>query len=124
MRETCAKPGRKQSSFNRDCPTAHLPPPVHFRQHGTNPTTPRPRRYAEVLIDVEDDGPGIPAEIVWRVFEPFFTTKPVGEGTGLGLELTRRVVMEHGGDVHVRSEPGRTVFHVRLPAATASPALG
>ena len=72
----------------------------------------------EVLIDVEDDGPGIPADIVWRVFEPFFTTKPVGEGTGLGLELTRRVVMEHGGDVHVRSEPGRTVFHVRLPAAT------
>jgi len=74
----------------------------------------------EVLIDVEDDGPGIPADVVWRVFEPFFTTKPVGEGTGLGLELTRRVVMEHGGDVHVRSEPGRTVFHVRLPAAATS----
>jgi signal transduction histidine kinase len=70
----------------------------------------------EVLIDVEDDGHGIPEAIVWRVFEPFFTTKPVGEGTGLGLELVRRVVMEHGGDVHVESAPGRTVFQVRLPA--------
>ncbi|HSG91093.1 MAG TPA: ATP-binding protein, partial [Pseudomonadales bacterium] len=77
-------------------------------------------RATEVLVDVEDDGPGIPADIVWRVFEPFFTTKPVGEGTGLGLERTRRVVMDHGGDVHVRSEPGRTVFHVRLPASVPS----
>ena len=73
----------------------------------------------EVLIDVEDDGPGIPQAIVWRVFEPFFTTKPVGEGTGLGLELVRRVVMEHGGDVNVESAPGRTVFQVRLPAVDA-----
>jgi len=73
----------------------------------------------EVLVDVEDDGPGIPSDIVWRVFEPFFTTKPVGEGTGLGLELVRRVVIEHGGDVSVESAPGRTVFRVRLPSAGA-----
>ena len=74
---------------------------------------------SEVLVDVEDDGPGIPDDIVWRVFEPFFTTKPVGEGTGLGLELVRRVVLAHGGDVHVESAPGRTVFQVRLPVAAA-----
>ncbi len=70
----------------------------------------------EVFVDVEDDGPGIPPDIAGRVFEPFFTTKPVGEGTGLGLELVRRVVIEHGGDVTIDSAPGRTVFRVRLPA--------
>ncbi len=78
---------------------------------------------AEVLVDVEDDGPGIPPDIAWRVFEPFFTTKGVGEGTGLGLDLVRRVVLAHGGDVQVESAPGRTVFQVRLPvtAEVASP---
>lgn len=73
----------------------------------------------EVLVDVEDDGPGIPPDVVGRVFEPFFTTKPVGEGTGLGLELVRRVVIEHGGDVTIETAPGRTVFRIRLPAAGA-----
>jgi signal transduction histidine kinase len=83
----------------------------------------RTRAHANgVLIDVEDDGPGISPDLVWRVFEPFFTTKPVGEGTGLGLDLVRRVVMGHGGDVTVQSAPGRTVFQVRLPAAVASQA--
>jgi signal transduction histidine kinase len=78
----------------------------------------RTRAHAqEVLIEVEDDGAGIAPDLVWRVFEPFFTTKPVGEGTGLGLDLVRRVVMGHGGDVTVQSAPGRTVFQVRLPAA-------
>ena len=78
----------------------------------------RTRAHAhEVLVDVEDDGQGIPPDLVWRVFEPFFTTKPVGEGTGLGLDLVRRVVMGHGGDVTIQSAPGRTVFQVRLPAA-------
>jgi signal transduction histidine kinase len=72
---------------------------------------------SEVLVDVEDDGPGIPPDVVGRIFEPFFTTKPVGEGTGLGLELVRRVVIEHGGDVNIETAPGRTVFRVRLPAA-------
>jgi signal transduction histidine kinase len=70
----------------------------------------------EVLVDVEDDGAGIPPDLVWRVFEPFFTTKPVGEGTGLGLDLVRRVVMAHGGDVTIQSAPGRTIVQVRLPA--------
>jgi signal transduction histidine kinase len=69
-----------------------------------------------VRVDIADDGPGIPAELRERVFEPFFTTKAVGEGTGLGLDAARRIVVErHRGSIDVESEPGRTVFHVWLP---------
>jgi signal transduction histidine kinase len=69
-----------------------------------------------VVVDIGDDGPGIPAEIVRRIFDPFFTTKEVGSGTGLGLDVARRIVVErHGGSLSVDSEPGRTVFHVWLP---------
>jgi signal transduction histidine kinase len=50
-----------------------------------------------------------------RIFEPFFTTKAKGEGTGLGLGIARQIVAKHGGDMHCRSEPGRTMFEVRLP---------
>ncbi|MGO9488235.1 MAG: sensor histidine kinase [Solirubrobacteraceae bacterium] len=75
------------------------------------------RRDGEcVEIDVSDDGPGIPGEIRERVFDPFFTTKEVGRGTGLGLDTTRRIVVDrHRGSLTVDSEPGRTVFRVRLP---------
>jgi signal transduction histidine kinase len=73
-------------------------------------------------VDVEDDGPGIPEALRRRVFEPFFTTKGVGEGTGLGLDLVRRIVeARHGGAVSVESRPGRTVFTVRLPLSGAAP---
>ncbi len=73
-----------------------------------------------VLVDVGDTGPGIPPELQRRVFEPFFTTKPVGEGTGLGLDISYRIVVNrHGGDISVRSEPGDTHFLVRLPIAEA-----
>jgi signal transduction histidine kinase len=69
-----------------------------------------------VLVEIGDDGPGIPPEIRHRVFEPFFTTKPVGEGTGLGLDISYRIVVNgHGGDLSVTSEPGDTRFQVRLP---------
>ena len=69
-----------------------------------------------VRIEVCDTGPGVPAEIRSRVFEPFFTTKPVGQGTGLGLDISYRiVVLRHGGDLTVESEPGNTRFIVRLP---------
>ncbi len=68
-----------------------------------------------VLVEVEDDGPGIPPDAQARVFEPFFTTKDVGEGTGLGLDTVYRVVTAHGGAVDLHSEPGRTTFTVRLP---------
>ena len=67
-------------------------------------------------IDIIDDGPGIPAAIRDRVFEPFFTTKDVGEGTGLGLDTTRRIVTERlDGSIDFDTEPGRTAFHVWLP---------
>jgi signal transduction histidine kinase len=70
-----------------------------------------------VIVDIEDNGPGIPADVIGRVFEPFFTTKPPGAGTGLGLDLARRVVEAHHGELFVESEPGRTVFTVALPVA-------
>jgi signal transduction histidine kinase len=69
-----------------------------------------------VVVEVTDDGPGIPAEIRERIFDPFFSTKDVGKGVGLGLDLVRRTVERHDGEIEVASQPGRTVFRVRLPA--------
>ncbi len=74
-----------------------------------------------VLVEIGDNGPGIPEEIRTRIFEPFFTTKPVGEGTGLGLDVVYRIVQSHGGDIRVESVPGDTRFQVRIPAARVSP---
>ncbi|KUL42262.1 ATP-binding protein [Actinoplanes awajinensis] len=77
------------------------------------------RTYQEderVVVSVGDSGPGVPDEIKKRVFEPFFTTKPVGEGTGLGLDISYRIVVNgHGGDLSLQSAPGDTRFLVRLP---------
>jgi signal transduction histidine kinase len=68
------------------------------------------------VVRIIDNGGGIPREAQSRVFEAFFTTKPLGEGTGLGLDIVQRIVaQQHGGTVDVESEPGRTVFTVRLP---------
>ena len=75
------------------------------------------RSGGDVAVDVSDDGPGIPLQQQTRVFEPFFTTKPVGEGTGLGLDIVRRIVTGHRGDITLRSEPGETTFTVVLPPA-------
>lgn len=72
-----------------------------------------------VVVKVMDDGPGIPDEHRARVFDPFFTTKPVGSGTGLGLYFARRIVHLHQGDIDLKTQPGRTVFRVRLPIAGA-----
>jgi signal transduction histidine kinase len=70
------------------------------------------------VVEVADDGPGIPPDARERVFEPFFTTKGVGSGTGLGLDTARRIVEErHRGSLAFESEPGRTAFRVRLPLA-------
>jgi signal transduction histidine kinase len=67
-------------------------------------------------VEFGDTGPGVPAEIRERIFEPFFTTKPVGEGTGLGLDITWRIVVnKHHGDIVLESVPGDTRFRVRLP---------
>jgi signal transduction histidine kinase len=70
----------------------------------------------DIVVEIEDHGPGIPAELVSRIFDPFFTTKEPGQGTGLGLDIVRRIVVErHHGDISVESEPGATRFIVRLP---------
>jgi signal transduction histidine kinase len=69
-----------------------------------------------LLVEICDTGPGVPEELAGRIFEPFFTTKPVGEGTGLGLDISYRIVAQrHGGDLRVDSRPGDTRFQVRLP---------
>ena len=72
-------------------------------------------RGESILVRIADDGPGIPEDVRSRVFEPFFTTKPVGKGTGLGLDIARRIVERHNGDIGFNTQPGHTVFRVQLP---------
>jgi signal transduction histidine kinase len=83
----------------------------------------RVRTYRQddcVVVEIGDNGPGIPAEVQPRIFEPFFTTKAVGEGTGLGLDTVQRIVKKHRGSIQVHSKPGDTCFQVWLPLAQAS----
>ncbi|HEX7120651.1 MAG TPA: ATP-binding protein [Longimicrobiales bacterium] len=88
--------------------------------------TVRARRTAggdgpEILIDVEDNGPGIPADVRERLFEPFFTTKPVGEGTGLGLPIAKEIVEAHDGRLEVGdAAAGGAAFRIHLPARTGA----
>ena len=70
-----------------------------------------------MIVSIADSGPGVPADIADRVFEPFFTTRRAGEGTGLGLDIARRLARENGGEIEFTSRPGRTVFSVRLRRA-------
>ena len=72
-----------------------------------------------VVVQVADDGPGIPDAVLPRIFDPFFTTKPVGQGTGLGLDIVRRLLNRHNAAIEVDSRPGHTVFTVTLPTAAA-----
>jgi signal transduction histidine kinase len=91
---------------------------------GSGTLTLRTRRESDNMIRIEigDDGPGIPADIIERIFTPFFTTKAFGEGTGLGLDLARRIVVEkHHGDLRVQSKPGDTRFTVLLPLEAPAP---
>jgi signal transduction histidine kinase len=84
--------------------------------HGTLTLRSRTDGPDHIRIEVADDGPGIPAELQSRIFEPFFTTKDVGEGTGMGLDVAWRIVVQrHRGDLRVESRPGETRFIVRLP---------
>jgi len=75
------------------------------------------RHLDSVLVRVVDDGHGIPDSIKEQIFDPFFTTKPVGQGTGLGLDITRRLVWNNNGTIDVESRPGRTEFRVTLKTA-------
>jgi signal transduction histidine kinase len=77
------------------------------------------RQGSRVLVRVVDNGAGIPDEVRVRIFDPFFTTKPMGQGTGLGLDIARRLVQHNDGVVEVESQPGRTEFRVSLPIAGA-----
>ena len=75
------------------------------------------RDRQRVVVRIVDNGPGIPADIRERIFDPFFTTKPVGKGTGLGLDIVRRLVSHNDAEIEVESRPGRTEFRVSLPLA-------
>jgi signal transduction histidine kinase len=78
--------------------------------------TARDTERDQLLVEIGDTGPGVPPEIRDRIFEPFFTTKAVGQGTGLGLDISWRIVVNsHHGDLRVESAPGDTRFQVRLP---------
>ena len=69
-----------------------------------------------MIIEIEDNGPGIPKEIQTSIFDPFFTTKPLGEGTGLGLNISHNIIVKkHQGQIYVTSKPGKTCFTVKLP---------
>jgi signal transduction histidine kinase len=72
-----------------------------------------------IMVEIADNGPGIPPEVQPRIFEPFFTTKGVGKGTGLGLDISYRIIKQHNGTIEVQSRPGLTRFIVRLPVGTA-----
>jgi signal transduction histidine kinase len=78
------------------------------------------RQNGDVAVHVVDNGPGIPPEIRDRIFDPFFTTKDVGKGTGLGLDISRRIVQRHHGQIGFASGPGGTDFYVTLPAGRSS----
>jgi signal transduction histidine kinase len=82
------------------------------------------REGQRVTVRVVDNGIGIPAPIRDRIFDPFFTTKPVGQGTGLGLDIVRRLVRHNDGEISVESQPGRTEFRVVLPLAETDSAPG
>jgi signal transduction histidine kinase len=84
---------------------------------GGHVTVAASREMDRVVVRVIDDGNGIPPEIMSRIFDPFFTTKGVGAGTGLGLDIVRRILRHHDGEIDVESRPGHTEFRVMLPMA-------
>jgi len=73
-----------------------------------------------IEVSFTDSGTGIPPEIMEQIFDPFFTTKPAGEGSGLGLDISRQIIERHAGKIHVESIPQRTVFTISLPMKTES----
>jgi two-component system NtrC family sensor kinase len=92
--------------------------------HEGGTVTVRSRRNGDdtILIEVADQGTGIPQRIRDRIFDPFFTTKPPGEGTGLGLSISYGIVQDHGGRIDVQSEEGKgSTFTITLPVGKAEP---
>ena len=88
---------------------------------GTLRVSTRPDEHG-VVVEIADSGPGMPADVQAHAFEPFFTTKEVGSGTGLGLDISRRIVAgRHDGEITIDSRPGETVLRVRLPLRAAPP---
>jgi signal transduction histidine kinase len=73
-----------------------------------------------IAVRIIDNGPGIPPDVKTRIFDPFFTTKGVGKGTGLGLDIVRRLIVHNDASIEVESEPGRTEFRVVLQPADAA----
>lgn len=69
----------------------------------------------KAVVDIIDNGDGIPENVMNKIFDPFFTTKEVGKGTGMGLEITRRIILKHHGEINVKSKPGETIFSVCIP---------
>ena len=75
-----------------------------------------------VVVEIGDTGPGMSPQVLARAFEAFYTTKDVGKGTGLGLDIARRIVVErHGGTIGIESQPGDTVLRIRLPVQAPKP---
>jgi signal transduction histidine kinase len=75
-----------------------------------------------VRIEIQDNGSGIPANVLPKIFDPFYTTKPIGKGTGMGLSISFKIVQEHGGKILVDTEPGvGTVFSILLPLRPREP---
>jgi signal transduction histidine kinase len=75
----------------------------------------------DIVVEIGDTGPGMPPEVAARAFDAFYTTKEVGSGTGLGLDIARRIVVErHGGTIAIDPRPGETVLRVRLPVRPPS----
>lgn len=100
-------------------PDNRLPPSVEERaEPPLSPTHGSGLRQPGITVAITDNGPGVPDDIKVRIFEPFFTTKPPGEGSGLGLDIVRRIVKKHAGSIDLESQPGRTTFEVWLPLET------
>jgi two-component system NtrC family sensor kinase len=80
----------------------------------------QPQAEPVIRVIFQDDGPGIPPDVLPRIFDPFFTTKPVGGGTGLGLSICHGIVSEHGGHIWAESKPGQgATFFIELPVVAS-----
>ncbi|HEX6049456.1 MAG TPA: ATP-binding protein [Gemmatimonadaceae bacterium] len=128
--KTRSKSAKVTLEFPNDLPRAHAVGPelnqvwINLIENALDAVAPGGRvtvtagsELDRVVVCVTDDGVGIPPEIKGRIFDPFFTTKPVGEGTGLGLDIVRRILRRHEGEIDVDSSPGHTAFRVSLPVA-------